>query len=137
MGLRVTIDVFSGRPNPSIELDNLEAAQLMERLALARLLEPGEPDLPPEPTLGYRGVIIEQTGERPPDPIGQRDPDTDQRADLVAEHGGDGSLRVRRGAVGLRPRDRKQCVGRPSVAITSTIRGMGRRDNRQATACRR
>jgi hypothetical protein len=66
MGLRITIDVFSGRPNPSVELDDDEAAELLERLAPVRLLEPGEPDLPPEPTLGYRGVVIEQTGEHNP-----------------------------------------------------------------------
>jgi hypothetical protein len=67
MGLRVTIDVFSGRPNPSVELDDREGAQLLERLAPVRLLEPGEPDRPPEPTLGYRGVLLEQTGERRPE----------------------------------------------------------------------
>jgi hypothetical protein len=67
MGLKITIDVFSGRPNPSVELDDRAAAELLERLTPARLLEPGEPDLPPEPTLGYRGVVVEQTGERQAD----------------------------------------------------------------------
>lgn len=67
MGLKITIDVFSGRPNPSVELDDQEAAGLLERLAPARLLEPGESDQPPEPTLGYRGVIVEQTGEPRPE----------------------------------------------------------------------
>jgi hypothetical protein len=66
MGLRITVDVFSGRPNPSVELDDREAQELIERLAPRRLLEPGEPDLPPAPTLGYRGVVIEQTGEPSP-----------------------------------------------------------------------
>jgi hypothetical protein len=63
MGLKITIDVFSGRPNPTVELDDRQAAGLLERLAPARLLEAGEPDPLPEPTLGYRGVIVEQTGE--------------------------------------------------------------------------
>lgn len=62
MGLRVTIDVFSGRPNPVVDLGAGDAQDLIERLQPARRLEPGEPDLPAQPTLGYRGVVIEQTG---------------------------------------------------------------------------
>lgn len=67
MGLRITIDVFSGRPNPVVEVPDDEAAALLERLAPVRRVERGEADVPPAPTLGYRGVIIEQTGDRTDD----------------------------------------------------------------------
>jgi hypothetical protein len=63
MPLRITIDVFSGRPNPVIELDDREATEVAERLRPARRLEEGEGELPPEPILGYRGVVIEQVGD--------------------------------------------------------------------------
>jgi len=62
-GLRITIDVFSGRPNPTIELSAREARTALALLKPAGRLEKGAPGLPPEPTLGYRGLIIEQLGE--------------------------------------------------------------------------
>lgn len=61
--LRITIDIFSGRQNPVLELTGKEAHEAIERLQPVRELEKGEEGLPPEPTLGYRGLIIEQTGE--------------------------------------------------------------------------
>jgi hypothetical protein len=64
MTLRITIDIFSGRPNPVIELDGSEAREALSRLQPVRELEKGEPVLPAEPTLGYRGMILEQIGER-------------------------------------------------------------------------
>lgn len=63
MSIRITVDVFSGRPNPSVELDDRESAEVLDRLMPVRRLEEGEPELPPEPTLGYRGLIIEQIGD--------------------------------------------------------------------------
>jgi hypothetical protein len=63
MALRITIDVFSGRENPVIELTEKDSRKALERLRPVRKLEKGEPGLPPEPTLGYRGLIIEQTQE--------------------------------------------------------------------------
>jgi hypothetical protein len=63
VGLQITIDIFSGRPNPVIELDDNEAADLRERLAPARRLDDGEPVPPEVPTLGYRGIVISQTGD--------------------------------------------------------------------------
>jgi hypothetical protein len=63
MAIRLTLDVFSGRPNPTAEVDGPEAQELLERLAPARRLEDGEPDLPPEPVLGYHGVIVALTAE--------------------------------------------------------------------------
>jgi hypothetical protein len=66
MNLRIMIDVFSGRPNPVIELEGTEAADSLERLRPARSLRKDERRPLRESTLGYRGLIIEQTGK----PIG-------------------------------------------------------------------
>jgi len=66
MTLRITIDIFSGRPNPVIELSGNEAKDALSRLRPGRGLEKGEPVLPVQPTLGYRGLIIEQVDERDP-----------------------------------------------------------------------
>jgi hypothetical protein len=63
MLLRITIDIFSGRPNPVIELSGKEAREAMDRLRPARKLKMEETGLPPAPTLGYRGLIIEQIKE--------------------------------------------------------------------------
>ena len=63
MTLKITIDVFSGRPNPVIELGGSEARKALERLRPRRRLKKGERGLPPEPTLGYRGLVIEQMGK--------------------------------------------------------------------------
>ena len=60
--LRVEIDIFSGRPNPVIELTGSDASALVDRLGKTRRLEKGEPGLPPVPTLGYRGMIVSQVG---------------------------------------------------------------------------
>jgi hypothetical protein len=60
MKLRITIDIFSGRENPVIELEGKEAGEAIRRLQPAGKIKKGEMGLPPEPTLGYRGLIIEQ-----------------------------------------------------------------------------
>ncbi len=53
--MRVEADLFSGRPNPEWELDSGHARELTRRLgALARSGEPA----PPDPGLGYRGVVV-------------------------------------------------------------------------------
>ena len=65
--LRITIDIFSGRPNPVIDLSGRQA-----REALALLKSAGrerERDLPPVPTLGYRGLLIERPGMRQRRPV--------------------------------------------------------------------
>jgi hypothetical protein len=64
MALRITIDIFSGRPNPVVELNERESKSVLERLRPTRPLKRTEPGLPPFSTLGYRGLIIEQTGAR-------------------------------------------------------------------------
>jgi hypothetical protein len=63
MRLRITIDVFSGRENPVIELIGKEAQDAFERLRPVRKLEMEEKKPLPTATLGYRGMVIEQLGE--------------------------------------------------------------------------
>jgi hypothetical protein len=63
MVLRVTIDIFSGRENPVIELKGKEAQEAIERLQPVRGMKREERRLPPVPTLGYRGLVIEQIGK--------------------------------------------------------------------------
>ena len=61
MALRVTVDVFSGRPNPVVVLDGLDEDAVLARLGRAATVA----DRPsaPESFLGYRGLRFEQTGE--------------------------------------------------------------------------
>jgi hypothetical protein len=62
MTLRITIDIFSGRPNPVLEFSGKEANAILERLRPARRLSKSEAAPPFESILGYRGLIVEQTG---------------------------------------------------------------------------
>ena len=64
MEFRITVDIFSGRKNPVIEVKGKEATRLYERLRPARSLSARELLPLPESTLGYRGLIIESTGAR-------------------------------------------------------------------------
>ena len=64
MVLRIMIDIFSGRENPVIELTGKEAQEAIDRLQPAKKIKRGEMGLPPAPTLGYRGLIIEQINEQ-------------------------------------------------------------------------
>src|SRR5258708_1116431 len=64
MPLRITIDIFSGRPNPVVQLNDKESKAILERLRPARPLKRTDLGLPSFSTLGYRGLIIEQTGAR-------------------------------------------------------------------------
>jgi hypothetical protein len=64
MEFRITVDVFSGRKNPVIEVKGKEAARLYERLKPAARLSSKELLPVPTSTLGYRGLIIEATGAR-------------------------------------------------------------------------
>jgi len=63
MALRITFDVFSGRPNPSVVVEGVEEQEVLARLAPARR-RGGRPRPVPESTLGYRGLIIERIEER-------------------------------------------------------------------------
>ena len=62
MALRITIDIFSGRRNPVIELRGREAKEALDRLRPAQRLSKAELARIPYSTLGYRGLIIEQLG---------------------------------------------------------------------------
>jgi hypothetical protein len=62
MTLRITIDIFSGRPNPVLEFLGKEASAILERLRPSRPLSKPEAMPPSEFILGYRGLIVEQTG---------------------------------------------------------------------------
>jgi len=63
MALQITIDIFSGRENPVIELTGKEAEEAIKHLKPGKKIKKGEMGLPPAPTLGYRGLVIEQTGK--------------------------------------------------------------------------
>jgi hypothetical protein len=65
MALRITIDVFSGRPNPVIDLDDAATRDLAERIKPAETLARDETAPPPESILGYRGIVVEQVGDKP------------------------------------------------------------------------
>ncbi len=58
MPVRVTLDVFSGRPNPTIELGRSTGAELLELMVTQRKAAHAQPE-DQRPALGYRGVIIE------------------------------------------------------------------------------
>ena len=58
MTVRVTLDVFSGRPNPTVELDGEEADDLLDRLRPEGRLQVD--DIATPPVLGYRGIVVEQ-----------------------------------------------------------------------------
>lgn len=63
MPFKLILDVFSGRPNPEMELDNATASKLLKRLPLASLRKANDETTNPFPSvLGYRGLILEQTG---------------------------------------------------------------------------
>lgn len=61
MALRITIDIFSGRPNPVIELEGRAAIDALRRLRPGEKLKRGEA-VPPPARLGYRGLIVERRG---------------------------------------------------------------------------
>jgi hypothetical protein len=64
MKLEITIDVFSGRRNPVIELKEDDAIQTLERLKPSRKLGKVEIKQPPSSILGYRGLIFRQKGNK-------------------------------------------------------------------------
>jgi hypothetical protein len=73
MALRITVDVFSGRPNPVVHVAGIEERELLGRLAAparGRAAMEGRPSRAPRlpgSTLGYRGLVIEPTA-----PAGRR-----------------------------------------------------------------
>lgn len=64
MAIRITVDVFSGRPNPSVIVDGPEEEEILARLLPARRAETtARRRALPESSLGYRGLIIERVEE--------------------------------------------------------------------------
>ena len=62
MQFRITIDIFSGRRNPVIEVKGREADRIYQHLRPAGRVSRMLPI--PESALGYRGLIIEASGAR-------------------------------------------------------------------------
>ena len=64
MSLRISIDVFSGRPNPVIEVSGKQEKEILEHLKPEGVISKREVALLTRPHLGYRGIVIEQIGVR-------------------------------------------------------------------------
>ena len=62
MPVQVTLDIFSGRPNPTIRLSGRDADEILSRAAAAGRSGPRSKLQSIPPVLGYRGLIIEQIG---------------------------------------------------------------------------
>jgi hypothetical protein len=62
MSLRITIDVFSGRPNPVVEVSGRQAKEVLERIKPEGALSKREVEFLMRSHLGYRGLIFEQIG---------------------------------------------------------------------------
>jgi hypothetical protein len=64
MPVKITIDIFSGRPNPYIILNHITARKVFNKISCSSFTKKSE-NSPPYPTvLGYRGLIMEQQGKR-------------------------------------------------------------------------
>lgn len=55
----ITLDVFSGRPNPSWKLSDKKGRELIERVAGRALADAGHGDN----VLGYRGIVVAAVGD--------------------------------------------------------------------------
>ena len=64
MQLRLIIDIFSGRPNPSLLLSEDDSRSLLKRISFGRIKKQTEESEPFPSILGYRGIILEQVGKR-------------------------------------------------------------------------
>jgi hypothetical protein len=64
MPLQITIDVYSGRPAPTVTIDGPEAEELARRLAPAKRVAPRATAGLPDWILGYRGIRFEVIGDR-------------------------------------------------------------------------
>jgi len=63
MPVKLILDVFSGRPNPEILLDDKTAREFFKKISFGALRKENEKTNPFPSVLGYRGIIIEQTGK--------------------------------------------------------------------------
>src|SRR5262249_22886900 len=57
MAVQITIDIFSGRPNPVLHIPSAAAAGLLRGAAAFRA-GPVMPRIAPFPRLGYRGMVL-------------------------------------------------------------------------------
>lgn len=65
MPITLTVDVFSGRPNPTVVVSGREEQELLERLRPEKRVDAEEAAPFTESALGYRGVLVEIEGKRP------------------------------------------------------------------------
>ncbi len=64
MKIKMTLDIFSGRPNPTLEVSGREAQKILDQLSLKSAFRKTTDNHPDEPVnLGYRGIILEQQGK--------------------------------------------------------------------------
>ena len=61
MALRITIDLFSGRPNPSVVVTGMDEREVLDRLGTfdRRSARASRAAAAPSAKLGYRGLIVE------------------------------------------------------------------------------
>lgn len=57
MGIKITVDMFSGRPNPTVVLGELESRELLARLKQKKGKRGKAQGVPP--VLGYRGIDVD------------------------------------------------------------------------------
>ena len=62
MPLAITVDVFSGRPNPTVVLRGADEREALKRLRPGGRARREDRPAFPEGRLGYRGLLIEQIG---------------------------------------------------------------------------
>ncbi|AUT64950.1 hypothetical protein [Paraburkholderia terrae] len=60
--IRITIDVYSGRENPVLEFSGRKLQDIAKRLQPDKRNLRREAGIPKIPTLGYRGLVVEQSG---------------------------------------------------------------------------
>jgi hypothetical protein len=60
MPIKLILDVFSGRPNPEMILDDKAGRELLKRLSIGALRKQDKKTNPFPSVLGYRGLIIQQ-----------------------------------------------------------------------------
>jgi hypothetical protein len=64
MPVKLTLSMFSGRPDPYIMLDDATAKELFRKLFFGTLKKVTEKTAPFPSVLGYRGLTIEQQGKK-------------------------------------------------------------------------
>jgi hypothetical protein len=64
MPVKLSLNIFSGRPNPYMILDDATAKALYRKLSFGALKKRTEKTTPYPSVLGYRGLIIEQQGKK-------------------------------------------------------------------------